>query len=91
MHLEKITLAYQDYKNQEGFCEIASTEEIIGQGYSLAIPLYVNKSINAITELKNVELLSQLCNDWEQKGQDFWLRMSELLVFLDEIDTREAK
>lgn len=60
-HIEKITNAYNDFNVVDGFSNVATTEEIASNNYSLGIPKYVS----GITEETEEELnIDEAIDNW---------------------------
>ncbi len=61
-HIQKIALAYQKYKNEDGFSKIVTIDEIAKNDFLLSIPLYVKNVTNV--EDKKVNSILQFYEDW---------------------------
>lgn len=67
-HINKITSAYENYRDVEGFTKVATIKDIAANNYSLSIPLYAREQQ---TEDKVEELsLSNSCADWQTSSQE---------------------
>ena len=67
-HINKITSAYENYCDVEGFAKVATIKDIATNNYSLSIPLYAREQQ---TEDKVEELsLSNSCTDWQTSSQE---------------------
>jgi len=67
-HINKITSAYENYRDVEGFAKVATIKDIAANNYSLSIPLYAREQQ---TEDKVEELsLSNSCADWQTSSQE---------------------
>ena len=47
-HIRKIAAAYANYKNDDGFSQVATIRDIEENNFSLSIPLYVKPPVDAI-------------------------------------------
>lgn len=47
-HIRKIAAAYANYKNDDGFSQVATIKDIEENNFSLSIPLYVKPPVDAI-------------------------------------------
>lgn len=67
-HINKITSAYENYRDVEGFAKVATIKDIAANKYSLSIPLYAREQQ---TE-DNVEELSlaNSCSTWQISSQE---------------------
>ena len=61
VHIEKITNAYRNFKKIEGFCDVASNEEILSNGAKLSIALYVRGSEEPLPEIQSFD---DAISDW---------------------------
>ena len=67
VHINKITTAYENYRDVEGFAKVATIKDIATNNYSLSIPLYAREQQ---TEDKVEELsLANSCADWQTSSQ----------------------
>lgn len=68
VHINKITTAYENYRDVEGFAKVATIKDIATNNYSLSIPLYSREQQK---EDKVEELsLSNSCADWQTSSQE---------------------
>ena len=67
-HINKITNAYENYHDVEGFAKVATIKDIAANNYSLSIPLYAREQQ---TE-DNVEELSlaNSCSTWQTSSKE---------------------
>lgn len=83
-HQQRILNAYDNFADEPGFARAATLDEIKQQAYSLSIPLYVKRILNANgLHAEETASLPELWADWEQSGRAFWQEMDELVVMLD--------
>lgn len=83
-HQQRIKAAYDAFADEEGFARVAATEHIVAQGYSLSIPLYVER--NAATSGANSEgaqTLVQAWTAWDESTRSFWSEMDAVVDLLD--------
>ncbi len=67
-HIKKITSAYENYRDVEGFAKVASIKDIATNNYSLSIPLYAREQQ---TEDKVEELsLANSCSTWQTSSKE---------------------
>lgn len=68
VHINKITNAYENYRDVEGFAKVATIKDIAANNYSLSIPLYAREQQ---TEDKVEELsFSNSCANWQTSSQE---------------------
>lgn len=68
VHINKITTAYENYRDVEGFAKVATIKDIAANNYSLSIPLYAREQQ---TEDKVEELsFSNSCANWQTSSQE---------------------
>lgn len=67
-HINKITTAYENYRDIDGFAKVATIKEIAANDYSLSIPLYARgQKSDAEVDLAS---FSQCCAAWKASSQE---------------------
>jgi len=77
-HIQKIFSAYKNYQNDDGFCKVASKEEVLEKGGSLNLPVYVS-NVGAKDEI----LFEDALEDWETSSEELNNSMTEFFGMLD--------
>jgi len=88
-HQTRILEAYRSFGGDPGFAQAATQDEIVAQGYSLSIPLYVKRALNNAAN-GDGRSLSQLWAAWKQDGRVFWQEMNALVEMLDGLRAGEV-
>lgn len=78
-HINKIFEAYQDFKDEEGFCKVVDIEEILKKKASLNMSLYVS-NIAAAGQKKS---LDEVISDWEASSKELKASMKDLFEILN--------
>lgn len=78
-HIDRIYQAYQAFKNEEGFCKVLKTEEILENRASLNIAQYVS---NVDTSIERVSI-DQALEDWNKASDSLKKSMGELFQILN--------
>ena len=73
-HIERIYNAYATYKDEEGFCKVVSTEDVLKHNASLNMALYVS---NVDSSEKQISLDDALTN-WTQSSEQLKASMQQL-------------
>lgn len=73
-HIERIYNAYTTYKDEEGFCKVVSTEDVLKHNASLNMALYVS---NVDSSEKQISLDDALTN-WTQSSEQLKASMQQL-------------
>ena len=73
-HIERIYNAYATYKDEEGFCKVVSTEDVLKHNASLNMALYVS---NVDSSEKQISLDDALTN-WTQSSKQLKASMEQL-------------
>jgi type I restriction enzyme M protein len=87
-HQQRILEAYRNFGDPtEGgaFARATPVDDIAAQGYSLSIPLYVQRAVNAADDGDD-RSLPELWAEWEQSGRVFWQEMDALVSFLEALE-----
>ena len=66
-HITKIANTYDNYESVPGFAKVATIKDIKNNGYSLSIPLYVNKE--TVPNHREDYNLNSCCRDWLEKSK----------------------
>lgn len=83
-HQARIETAYAAYVDEPGFATVATTADIVAQGFSLSIPLYVKRpSTNAGSLDEAAPPLAEAWTAWESSGRAFWTEMDAVVDMLD--------
>ena len=83
VHQERILGSYQAFADEPGFAAVATLAEIAGRDHNLSIPLYVRRA-TASDGAAETRSLREAWDAWEQDGREFWKRMDEVVLMLDE-------
>jgi type I restriction enzyme M protein len=78
-HIDRIYQAYKAFKNEEGFCKVLQTEEILENRASLNIAQYVS---NVDTSIDRISIDHALEN-WENSSDSLKKSMDELFQILN--------
>ncbi|MBO1516963.1 type I restriction-modification system subunit M [Psychrobacter halodurans] len=73
-HIERIYNAYATYKDEEGFCKVVSTEDVLKHNASLNMALYVS---NVDSSEEQISLDDALTN-WTQSSEQLKASMEQL-------------
>ena len=84
-HQQRIEAAYAAFADEDGFAKVATLEEIVGQGFSLSIPLYVKRQSASSVTASDARTLSEAWLAWETSGRTFWVEMDAVVDMLDGI------
>lgn len=77
-HITRIYLAYQAFKDQEGFCKLVSIEDVIKHNASLNMALYISN-----VESKGAEItLDEAVKNWLHSSEQVKNSMTELFKVL---------
>lgn len=77
-HIEKISNAYHDYKNVEGFVKIVSKEEIIKNNSNLNISFYISNVSNYRDKKTDLDI-NKLISEWEESSKSLRDSIEEIL------------
>jgi type I restriction enzyme M protein len=77
-HIEKISNAYHDYKDIEGFAKIVSRDEIIKNNSNLNISFYISNVSNYRDEKTDVDM-NELISDWKKSSESLRDSFKEIL------------
>ncbi|VTS01317.1 dna methyltransferase : Adenine-specific DNA-methyltransferase OS=Alcanivorax pacificus W11-5 GN=S7S_02498 PE=4 SV=1: N6_Mtase [Gemmata massiliana] len=86
-HIERIINAYRAFKDEDGFCRVATREEIRTNHANLNIPLYVKTTGAGTTATR--ETLAQAIADWRSSSQQLILSLDSLIAKLEEVPARD--
>ena len=87
-HIQKITKAYTDFRDESEFSKIVTLDEIQEQKYTLAIPYYVHCAVDGVTEIIQSVSTDEVLNDWITSSDKLHEEFSKLTELLD---NREGK
>ena len=90
VHQNRIRKAYEAFGDDFGFAAVASLSDVVAQGHSLSIPLYVKRVTTEATEERDVRSLAELQAAWEQQGRAYWQQMDGLQDTLDGLQEAEV-
>lgn len=76
-HIDKIFKAYRDYKDIEGFAKVVSNKQILENGATLNISLYVSRL--EVKSGKSTQSLPELMDEWERNRTELYDRINEIL------------
>ena len=79
---KRIVAAYQRFGAEDGFCAVATSEQILENDASLSIPLYINKPA---TKDSDNRTLREIWDEFETNSATFWADMDELAKSLEHI------
>lgn len=79
---EHILDAYRAFRDEAGFANIVTKEEIAANGSNLSIPLYVRK-LDAIAKDEDAPDLEIVWEKWQNGSAEFWSQIDQLLKKLD--------
>jgi type I restriction enzyme M protein len=81
-HRERIVAAFRDFKDEDGFCRLATRDEIRANHANLNIPLYVRTNGNgkAVTR----ETLARAIAEWRGASLQLRLSLNGLIAKLEE-------
>ena len=85
---QRILAAYRAFADAPGFAAVASVDDVLTNGATLAIPRYVTPVRTAASEGKG-DLVSAW-KDFDERGRGFWQQMDELIETLDAVVSEEA-
>jgi type I restriction enzyme M protein len=74
-HIQKIWKAYKAFKDEEGFCKVVSSKDVLAKKGNLNITLYVEREVRDANE----ENLSSLINDWSGRSKKLKVSIKELI------------
>jgi type I restriction enzyme M protein len=85
-HIEKILGAYRDFADVDGFCHVATLDDIRANNFNLSIPLYVRVNGSAVRERNNGgyvaddKSLATVMAEWQASSHALRVAMDELLA-----------
>lgn len=84
-HQKRIIDACKAFKDEEGFAKVVSNTDLLANGGSLSIPLYVKRQASVSTDTKEGEPknLAEAWSAWNQGSRAFWQQMDGLVETLD--------
>lgn len=84
-HQKRIIDACKAFKDEEGFAKVVSNSELLTNGGSLSIPLYVKRPASVGTDTKEgaPKNLAQAWSAWNDGSRAFWQQMDGLVETLD--------
>lgn len=77
-HIEKISNAYHEYKDIQGFAKIVAKDEIIKNNSNLNISFYISNVSNYRDEKADVDM-SELISDWKKLSESLRGSIKEIL------------
>lgn len=80
-HIERIAQTYRDFSVEEGFSSIGTIEEILSNGASLGIPLYVSNPSNESDELDNN--ITDNISEWMISSDSFKISYDKLREYIN--------
>ena len=87
-HIEKISDAYVEFREEPRFSQVATTQDIALNNYRLSIPLYVKPEIGSNNNNANLKF-SELRENWLETKIEFWDEMNNLTSMLDDLINEE--
>jgi type I restriction enzyme M protein len=79
-HIEHIVAAYREFKDEPGFSQVATLEEIRAKDSSLSIPLYMEPvTANGTLEVKEMDSMAGTLNAWLKSRGEVAEALTELL------------
>lgn len=88
-HQNRILAAYQAFESKPEFAHVATTEEILAKGGDLTVHHYVTRKQDA-SRKSSGETLTEVWEQYDAEGREFWTGMGELVEKLDEVVAEEA-
>ncbi len=86
-HIERIVTAYNEFKDDNGFCAVASNEEIRAKDCNLSIPLYVQTSNHSMVREDGPEYgqpsLQDAIEAWQKSSASLRQSMKALFEVLE--------
>jgi len=82
-HIDKISRIYREYEEIDGFSCIATQAEILTNGASLSIPLYVAKADSP--KATNEHQIEKTLDDWMQSSADLHKSIKELFDIFEDM------
>jgi len=83
-HIEKILVAYRDFKDTPGFARVATLEEIRAEQANLSIPLYVPPLKERNGDGTEEKPLAAVIEEWEASSEALRTAMTDLFQTLTE-------
>jgi type I restriction enzyme M protein len=80
-HIERIVAAYRDFQDVDGFCKVATRDEIRANHANLNIPLYVRTNGNGRATTR--EALVQSIAEWRASSQQLRSALDQLVAKLE--------
>jgi type I restriction enzyme M protein len=87
-HQHRILAAYRGFSDEPGFAAVASVDDVLASGATLAIPRYV-KPVRVATSVEKGDLATAWAA-FEERGREFWQQMGELIEKLDAVVSEEV-
>ena len=84
---QRIVAAYQEFADEDGFCAVATTEQIFENDASLSIPLYIKKTATKDTDDRP---LREVWDELQTNSDTFWVDMDKLVESLESIASQAA-
>jgi type I restriction enzyme M protein len=86
-HQRRIVNAYQEFADEDGFCAVATTEQILENNANLSIPRYIKKTATKDTDDRP---LREIWDELQTNSNTFWADMNELVESLESITSQAA-
>jgi type I restriction enzyme M protein len=94
-HITRISKAYRNFEDIDGFTKVASSDEVRAKGNNLSIPLYVRTEealrVSEDGAEYGAESLKDAVDRWQESSGILRKSMSELFEALTDISTDKAK
>ena len=87
-HQKRILAAYENFTNEDGFSQIAPTQDILDKDSSLSIPLYVDAASPSEKELKT---FAQIWDSYKETNQVLQSQIKETQKVLNRIAKKVNK
>lgn len=88
-HQQRILDAYRAFADKPGFAKVASLDDVLANGGSLAIPRYV-RPIQPQTAASGTADLATAWAAFDATGREFWQEIDELVETLDAVIVEES-
>jgi type I restriction enzyme M protein len=86
-HQQRIVGAYREFVDEDGFCAVATTEQILENDANLSIPLYIKETA---TNDSDDRPLREIWDEFETNSATFWTDMDKLTRSLEDL-TEQAQ
>jgi type I restriction enzyme M protein len=92
-HQARIVDAYKRHTDVDGFANVVTRDDLARQGYSLSIPLYLNRTMGNVDRASDNTTPSLRASwvEWETSCRTFWSEIESVVDLLDQLGDSDLK